>query len=87
MVRDALGAMYEQVHDPSVDIDTLCVGPEYANREEDFFIILHDVLASMPKVTELNHVLDAHVPVKKFRFRGISIDLLYASIHLRIILV
>ena len=34
----------------------------------------------MPKVTDLNHVPYAHVHVMKFKFRGISIDFLYASV-------
>lgn len=49
-------------------------------HQEDFFYTLHDILASMEEVTELHPVPDAHVPVMKFKFDGISIDLLYASI-------
>ncbi|KHG24855.1 Poly (A) polymerase [Gossypium arboreum] len=52
---------------------------------EDFFIILHDILAEMEEVTELQPVPDAHVPVMKFKFQGISIDLLYASISLLVV--
>ncbi|KAG6476847.1 hypothetical protein ZIOFF_066095 [Zingiber officinale] len=68
------------VHGPGADVDTLCVGPSYVNREEDFFIIFHDILAEMEEVSELHPVPDAHVPVLKFKFREIPIDLLYASI-------
>ncbi|XP_062223678.1 nuclear poly(A) polymerase 4-like [Phragmites australis] len=73
------------VHGPGADIDTLCVGPSYVNREEDFFVTLHGILAEMKEVTELQPIPEAHVPVMKFKYRGISIDLLYASLSLSVI--
>lgn len=53
--------------------------------QEDFFTILRDILAEMEEVTEIQPVTDAHVPVMKFKFQGISIDLLYASISLLVV--
>lgn len=53
--------------------------------QEDFFILLHDILAEMEEVRELQPVPDAHVPVMKFKFQGISIDLLYASVNLLVV--
>ncbi|GAA0165241.1 mRNA polyadenylation factor [Lithospermum erythrorhizon] len=73
------------VHGPGSDIDTLCVGPSYVNREEDFFYGFHNILSEMEGVTELQPVPDAHVPVMRFKLDGISIDLLYASISVLVV--
>ncbi|KAM0067068.1 putative polynucleotide adenylyltransferase [Helianthus debilis subsp. tardiflorus] len=91
MVEDANAVIYTigsyrlGVHDPGVDIDTLCVGPSYVNRDADFFFVLHDLLSGTEEVTELQPIPDAHVPVMKFKFDGISIDLLYASVSLLVV--
>ncbi|CAJ1936707.1 unnamed protein product [Sphenostylis stenocarpa] len=73
------------VHGPGADIDTLCVGPRHASRDEDFFGELHKMLSEMPEVTELHPVPDAHVPVMRLKFNGVSIDLLYAKLSLWVI--
>lgn len=39
----------------------------------------------MDEVTELQSLPDAHIPLMKFKFDGIPIDLLYASISLLVI--
>ena len=70
------------VNGPSADIDTLCVGPRHVTREEDFFGELHRMLAELHEVQELHPVPDAFVPVMKFKFNGVSIDLLYAKLGL-----
>ncbi|KAG8382845.1 hypothetical protein BUALT_Bualt05G0120800 [Buddleja alternifolia] len=73
------------VHGPGADIDTLCVGPKHASRNEDFFGELHRMLLEMPEVQELHPVPDAHVPVMRLKFSGVSIDLLYANVSLWVI--
>ncbi|KAK4409652.1 Nuclear poly(A) polymerase 1 [Sesamum angolense] len=73
------------VHGPGADIDTLCVGPEYADRNKDFFGGLQKMLSKIPEVKELHAVPEAHVPVMKFKFNGVSIDLLYANVSLWVI--
>ncbi|MCL7022759.1 hypothetical protein MKW94_011033 [Papaver nudicaule] len=73
------------VHGPGADIDTLCVGPKHVTREGDFFVELYGMLTEMPEVSELHPVPDAYVPVMKFKFCGVSIDLLYAKLSLPVI--
>lgn len=53
--------------------------------QEDFFGELHRMLSEMSEVSELHPVPDAHVPVLKFKFSGVSIDLLYAKLSLWVI--
>ncbi|CAI9114223.1 OLC1v1014891C1 [Oldenlandia corymbosa var. corymbosa] len=90
MVEDAnaliltFGSYRLGVHGPGADIDTLCIGPSYVTRE-DFFYVLHDILADVEGVAEVQPVPDAHVPVMKFKFDGISIDLLFASVSLLVV--
>lgn len=43
------------------------------------------MLSEMQEVTELHPVPDAHVPVMKFKFNGVSVDLLYARLALWVI--
>ncbi|MBA0684612.1 hypothetical protein Goari_026189 [Gossypium aridum] len=81
----AISTTLFRVHGPGADIDTLCVGPRHATREEDFFGELHKMLSEMPEVSELHPVPDAHVPIMKFKFKGVSIDLLYAKLSLWVI--
>ncbi|KAF5940314.1 hypothetical protein HYC85_021481 [Camellia sinensis] len=47
-----------------------------------FFGELYNMLAEIPEIQELHPVPDAHVPILKFKFSGVSIDLLYANVAL-----
>ena len=70
------------VFGPGSDIDTLVVGPKDVSRD-DFFDLFPDLLvqkAPEGAITGLTSVRDAHVPVIKFEYSGISIDLLYSRI-------
>lgn len=70
------------VHGPESDIDALCVGPFFASMADDFFIVLRNMLESRPEVSEIHCVKDAKVPLMRFKFDGISVDLPYAQLKL-----
>ncbi|XP_073312119.1 nuclear poly(A) polymerase 3-like [Primulina huaijiensis] len=69
------------VHNHESDVDALCVGPGFATRAEDFFIVLRNMLENRPEVSEIYCVKDAKVPLIRFKFDGVSVDLPYAKIH------
>ncbi|GAB2265696.1 hypothetical protein Dimus_000735 [Dionaea muscipula] len=68
------------VHDSDSDIDALCVGPWFATSAEDFFIVLYDMLKSQKEVSEIHCVKNARIPLMRFKFEGIPIDLPYAKL-------
>ena len=64
------------------DIDTLVVVPKYITRE-DFFEYLPPILKRMapPGAIEgMKPVPDAYVPILKFEFSGIEIDLIFSRL-------
>ncbi|XP_023738898.1 nuclear poly(A) polymerase 3 [Lactuca sativa] len=71
------------VHNAESDIDALCVGPWFASLTEDFFIVLHNMLAKRVEVSDIQCVKDAKVPLMRFKFEGISIDLPYAQLQVK----
>lgn len=68
------------VHGSESDIDALCVGPWFANITEDFFIVLCDLLQNTPEVSDIHCIKSAKVPLMRFKFEGISVDLPYAQL-------
>ncbi|ORY69909.1 Poly(A) polymerase pla1 [Pseudomassariella vexata] len=88
LIRDARGEVFTYgsfclgVYGPGSDIDTLVVAPRYVTRE-DYFKHFPGMLKEMtPKgaVTDLTPVEDAFVPIIKFEYWGISIDLIFSRI-------
>ncbi|NWI54207.1 PAPOG polymerase, partial [Calyptomena viridis] len=65
----------------SSDIDALCVAPSHVERS-DFFQSFFDKLRSQEEVKNLRAIEDAYVPVIKFDFDGIEIDLVFAKLSM-----
>lgn len=78
----AFGSFRLGVFGPGSDIDTLMVGPKNVTRQH-FFQLMPDLLYEMAPpgaITGLTAVEDSFVPIIKFEWNGISIDLIYARI-------
>ncbi|KAF2641918.1 Poly(A) polymeras-like protein [Massarina eburnea CBS 473.64] len=70
------------VYGPSSDIDTCIVAPRNVRRE-DFFDIWPQLFRDMSdksQISELVEVPEAHVPIVKMAYRGISLDLIFGSL-------
>lgn len=70
------------VHTKGADIDALCVAPRHVERT-DFFQSFFEKLKQREEIKDLRAVEDAFVPVIKFKFDGIEIDLLFARLALQ----
>lgn len=88
LIRNARGKIFTYgsfrlgVFGPGSDIDTLVVAPKYVLRD-DYFEYFPGLLTSMAPegaITDLNAVKDAYVPIIKFEYSGISIDLIFSRI-------
>ncbi|KFP42817.1 Poly(A) polymerase gamma, partial [Chlamydotis macqueenii] len=67
------------VHTKGADIDAVCVAPRHVERS-DFFQSFFEKLKHQEKIRNLRVIEDAYVPVVKFEFDGIEIDLLFARL-------
>lgn len=88
LIKNARGKVFTYgsfrlgVFGPGSDIDTLIVAPKYVTRD-DYFKLFPDLLVEMaPKgaITGLTVVTEAFVPIIKFEYSGISIDLIFSRI-------
>lgn len=87
-IRNAHGKVFTYgsfrlgVFGPGSDIDTLIVAPKYVTRDDYFehFPKLLIEMAPKSSITDLAVVTDAFVPIIKFEYSGISIDLIFSRI-------
>jgi poly(A) polymerase len=91
MALESGGAMFPfgsyrlGVHGPDADIDAVLVAPRHLERDAFFLgsgpvTAFHEVLKGHEKVSQVQPVPDAYVPVIKFAFSGIQFDLLFARL-------
>ncbi|CAN0406659.1 unnamed protein product [Lampetra fluviatilis] len=70
------------VHNKGKHIDALCVAPQHVDRT-DFFTSFCELLKETNGVTSIRAVEDAFVPLIRFQFDGIEIDLLFARLNMQ----
>lgn len=76
------GSYRLNVNTNDADIDTVCVVPNFINREEHFFVDLYEILKTTAKVNEINCIKNAAVPILKMVFDGIHIDMSFAQLDM-----
>ncbi|KAL2751772.1 hypothetical protein ACRALDRAFT_1066416 [Sodiomyces alcalophilus JCM 7366] len=88
LIKEARGRIFTYgsfrlgVYGPGSDIDALVVAPKYVTRD-DYFKLFPGLLQEMAPtgaIADLAIVSDAFVPIIKFDFLGISIDLIFSRI-------
>ncbi|NXX55684.1 PAPOG polymerase, partial [Scopus umbretta] len=72
------------VHTKGADIDAVCVAPRHVERS-DFFQSFFEKLKHQEEIKNLRAVEYAYVPVVKFEFDGIEIDLVFARLFMQTI--
>ncbi|UYV83789.1 hrg [Cordylochernes scorpioides] len=70
------------VHTKDADIDALLVAPNHIERS-DFFTSFIETLKLQPEVKNLRAIEEAYVPVVKFTFENIELDMLFARLSFR----
>eukprot|EP01083_Nonionella_stella_P017228 48158_1 len=73
------------VHSKGTDIDCLCIGPMHISHERFFEELVEKRLKERSDVEEMAMVPGAYVPIAKFKFRGISIDFIYARLTMDVV--
>ncbi|KAG5859514.1 poly(A) polymerase [Encephalitozoon hellem] len=72
------------VHGKGTDIDALCIVPRHVTRS-DFFTYFYEELKEDPNIEGVTKIEDAFVPIIKFEFQGIPIDLVFARLNVPVV--
>ena len=69
------------INHQGADIDALCIAPHFVSRG-DYFNSFYSILKFQDEISELRAIEKAFVPVIKFRYNGIEIDMTFARLNL-----